>query len=195
MHRADDDQAQRRVVDGDEAAVLLGARTVGLQPGIDGGVLSGGDKLAGPTGGVGDHGHGATGGARFGQGGQQGLGKRLIAIAHGFDQHADRAATGQARRKGGLVVDAEGQDAGPTVLQGLQRLGHHGAFDTAPGNRADHLAGARDGKLAARLPGRGPPGFDHRGQGSPLPGAVPGKRGFGDQVMRGAGHGPSMRRR
>ncbi len=54
----------------------------------------------------------------------------------GIDQHADRAAAGEAHGKGGLVADAVGQQARHAIGQRLERLGHHRALDAAARDRA-----------------------------------------------------------
>ena len=84
-----------------------------------------------------------------------------------------------------LQIDTQGQR--------IEGLGDDGTFDAATGDGAGHLARAGDGKLAARLAGGGTPGLDHGGEGGTFPSAVPGKGGFGDQVVGSAGHGWSMR--
>ena len=52
-------------------------------------------------------------------------------FAHGLHQHADRAATGEAHGKSGLIADAKGQKPRGTILHRLKRLGDHRPLDTA----------------------------------------------------------------
>ena len=104
-------------------------------------------------------------------------------LAHGFHQHADRAATGQAYGKGGLIADAKGQKPRGTILHRLKRLGDHRALNTAARHRPHDLPLAGNRQLAAGLPGGRAPSFHNCGQRGLAAGAVPFQRNLGNLVV------------
>ena len=188
MDRADDDKAQRRVVDGHEQAVvharLVGPEAVAMRP-------VGGGKRAVPSFKIDRIGKRHPPLARRDDGGKHILRHRR---AHGFDQHPDRAAAGQPHSEGILIGNAIGQETRLAVRQRCLRLFHHRALDAAAGDGPHHLPRAGDNQLAADRPGGRPPGLDHRGKGRALAGAVPFEGDFRDAIVIGAGHGRVLRR-
>src|SRR5579863_4113819 len=85
----------------------------------------------------------------------------------------DGAAAGEPHLPGGLVGDAELQRLGLAVLDHLERLRHHRAFDAAPRDRAQEIALIVDAQVGADRPRRRAPGFHHGGKRHAAPRVTP----------------------
>lgn len=170
-------------MDTDEAAVLLQSRPVGPEPGRHGRLFGAGQPMPARLR-VKDQRHRPSARTRRHEIGENGLRQ---GGAHGFDQHADRAAAGKAHCEGLVVGHPEGQDPRAPVGPRLCRLGDDGAFDAAARDRAHHLAIVRDHELASRGPRRRAPGLEHRGNHGRSTRAVPVERKFGYIVVAGQG--------
>src|SRR5271170_5628715 len=108
---------------------------------------------------------------------------RYSPLFHLLDEHPDGAAAGQPDLPCRLVGDAEFQHFRFAVFDDVERLGDHGAFDTAAGDRAEEIALPINDQVRADRPWRRAPGLDHGRQSDLAAIFAPVLRGFEDIVV------------